>query len=186
MHTSTLCLGALSLGEGSGYDIKKIFEAAFTHFQNASYGSIYPALRRLEEAGEVECRIESGTRHPDRKLFSLTGHGREKLIQTLIATPANELLRSDFLVLMFFAHLLPTEVLATKIDEMTKHYRDELDYLQSIIDQPCLTPGMRFTIEQGINTCSINLDHLHSRREVLLATHQQIPTNPESLSCADT
>ena len=35
--------------KASGYEIKKAFEQSFSHFQAASYGSIYPALAKLTE-----------------------------------------------------------------------------------------------------------------------------------------
>ena len=48
MNVRTLCLGILSVGEASGYEIKKdIEEGMFSHFIDASFGSIYPALTQL-------------------------------------------------------------------------------------------------------------------------------------------
>jgi len=178
MHVKTLCLGALSLSDATGYDIKKLFEAAFSHFQHASYGSIYPSLKKLEEEGAVTCRLEPGEKHPDRKCFSLTEQGRSTLVDELIRTPASELLRSDFLVLMFFAHLLPTEVLQQKLDAMEAHYRQELDYLQSIRNDPGLSAGMRYGVLQGIAVYRAKLDHLLGQRDNLLSQHQQPPMEP--------
>ncbi len=49
MNVRTLCLGILSLGEASGYEIKKdVEDGLFSHFIEASYGSIYPALNQLQ------------------------------------------------------------------------------------------------------------------------------------------
>ena len=48
MNVRTLCLGVLSFGEATGYEIKKeIEEGPFSHFIEASFGSIYPALTQL-------------------------------------------------------------------------------------------------------------------------------------------
>ncbi len=175
MHIKTLCLGALSLEEGSGYDIKKLFEATFSHFQRASYGSIYPALKSLQEEGMVECHIEPGHKHPDRKLFTLTQQGHEALLQALNKAPATELIRSDFLVLMFFAHLLPTAVLQEKLLQIEAHYRHELDYLLSIRKRSRMTAGMHYGIEQGISVYQAKLKHLVQHRDELLASHHEIP-----------
>ena len=150
MSVKTLCLGALSLQDGTGYDIKKLFEAAFSHFHSASYGSIYPALKQLEDGSLVDCRVEPGEKHPDRKLFSLTEAGRETLLEELTAMPASEQIRSNFLVLLFFAHLLPTEVLRDKLDQIEAYYVDELSYLESIADCPTHTAGIRYTIEHTL------------------------------------
>jgi hypothetical protein len=59
MNVKTLCLGILSFGEASGYEIKKkVEEGLFSHFIDASYGSIYPALTQMlaEESGHRQGR----------------------------------------------------------------------------------------------------------------------------------
>src|SRR3546814_3071348 len=54
MDAKTLCLGVLSRGAASGYEIKKAFEEGpFSHFHQASFGSIYPALNALSADGLV-------------------------------------------------------------------------------------------------------------------------------------
>src|SRR6266513_2814284 len=47
-------LGLLSLGPRSGYDIKAVVDRSTRFFWAASYGQIYPELRRLEEDGLIE------------------------------------------------------------------------------------------------------------------------------------
>ena len=48
MDVKTLCLGVLSRGAASGYEIKKqCEEGPFAHFYAAGFGSIYPALNSL-------------------------------------------------------------------------------------------------------------------------------------------
>ena len=60
MDVKILCLGVLSRGEASGYEIKKAFEEGpFSHFHQASFGSIYPALNALSAEGLVACRAQS-------------------------------------------------------------------------------------------------------------------------------
>ena len=62
MNVRTLCLGILSVGEASGYEIKKeIEEGLFSHFIDASFGSIYPALTQLNAEGLVTLRAEEQT-----------------------------------------------------------------------------------------------------------------------------
>ena len=179
MHTKHLCLGALSLQDGTGYDIKKLFESAFSHFQNASYGSIYPSLKKLEEDGSVNCHIEPGDKHPDRKLFRITEQGKKRFIEELVNAPASEVIRSDFLVLMFFAHLLPTAVLEKKLEEIGEHYRQELNYLESIKDNCGMSAGMRYGVDQGIAVYKTKIKHLEQRSDHLLHNHQTPPQDCE-------
>ena len=59
MNVRTLCLGILSTEEASGYEIKKdIEEGLFSHFIEASFGSIYPALTQLTAEGLLTVRAE--------------------------------------------------------------------------------------------------------------------------------
>ena len=85
-----LCLGALSFGDATGYDIKKFFENTFSHFFLAGYGSIYPALASLTAAGLVSCRTLAQHGKPDRKLYRLTAAGRRAFLDTLRDTTRSE------------------------------------------------------------------------------------------------
>ncbi len=178
MNIRLLCLGALCLQPATGYDIKKLFESAFSHFQAASYGSIYPALAELEGNGLVEHHSEPGARHPERKVYRITEAGHRTFHTALLSTPASEQLRSDHLVLMFFAHLLPTETLREKLDEIELLYRRKLAYLEGIRDWPGHSAGIRFTIEHGIAAYRAKLAHLEDQAKDLLAHHRMPPGPP--------
>ena len=185
MDVKTLCLGALCLGDATGYDIKKLFESAFNHFHHASFGSIYPALKRLEQEALVECRVERGERHPDRKMFSATDAGRQAFLQALTATRPAEQLRSEFLVLLFFAHLLPTDELAGKLEEVERRYRAELQYLENLGRSGETTAGIALTIDLGIAVYRTKLETLRARRQQLLAHHRDLPAAwQEDEACA--
>ena len=183
MRVKTLCLGALCLGDATGYDIKKLFENAFNHFHGASFGSIYPSLKQLEEEGLVGHRVEAGEKHPDRKLFHVTDNGRSSFVAQLAQTPASEQLRSEFMVLLFFTHLLSTDVLRQRLDEMESHYSEELNYLESLSGCERHTSGIDFTIGMGKEVLRSKLAFLQSQRERLLATHQELPDSPWNAEC---
>ena len=57
MSVRTLCLAILNFGDATGYEIRKLStEGKFRYFIEASFGSIYPTLARLEAEGLVtEC-----------------------------------------------------------------------------------------------------------------------------------
>ncbi len=112
MDVKTLCLGALTERDLTGYEIKQHFEEAYSHFFVAGYGSIYPALADLTRRGLVCCTSVPQEKRPDKKVYSLTQTGRDALIAELMATPPRHKVRSEFLVLMVFAHLLPPEKVA--------------------------------------------------------------------------
>ncbi|MDD3517548.1 MAG: PadR family transcriptional regulator [Chromatiales bacterium] len=178
MDTKTLCLGTLCFGDASGYDIKKMFEVAYSHFQGAGFGSIYPALAALEREGLVGRREEKQDKRPDRKVFSITEAGRERLLATLNQSPPLEKYRSDFLVIMFFAHLLDTERLREVLEQHRQDVQTDLNELQSIRDNCTLSEGMRFTVECGIACMEARLKVLRDRGETLLTHHSTLPEPP--------
>ena len=90
MNVRTLCLGVLSLGEATGYEIKKLLESRFCHFYDASFGSIYPARTKLTGEGMV-------SRMPNSPLkkASLTGfHATAKHIAAKAVSPSSETMRT--------------------------------------------------------------------------------------------
>src|SRR2546421_8225858 len=63
--TGRVILGMLRLGKRTGYEIKQIVDVSTRFFWAASYGQIYPELKRLEERGLVASRSEpTGGRAP--------------------------------------------------------------------------------------------------------------------------
>lgn len=107
--TGRVILGMLALGRRTGYDIKQLVDKSTRHFWAASYGQIYPELRRLEERGLVSGRSEpSGGRA--RTVFDLTDAGREALKAWLqsIAEPTYEV-RDESMLKLFFSDALPEQ-----------------------------------------------------------------------------
>ena len=68
-RTQFAILGMLSLGEKSGYDLKRDFEQRVQHFWSESLGQIYPTLHRLRKQHLVESRSESGRGRPGRTIY---------------------------------------------------------------------------------------------------------------------
>lgn len=169
MNIKTLCLGTLSIQECSGYDIKKMFDQAFSHFHSsASYGSIYPALKQLEANGLIKKRVEEGDKHPDKNLFSITEEGKQVLQKELNHAPPTEVFRSDFLVQMFFAHLLDAQRLEQILDEITNTYQTELAYMKSIHNSSCHPRGVDFTLELGIASYEAMLEVIKKQRNSVI------------------
>src|SRR3954452_17926087 len=80
--TAYVVLGMLRLGKRTGYDIKKLVDKSTRFFWAASYGQIYPELKRLEEAGLI--RGEADPRDGrQRRAYELTKEGDEALDEWL-------------------------------------------------------------------------------------------------------
>ncbi len=74
--TAYVILGMLAWGPRSGYDIKADVDKSVRFFWAASYGQIYPELKRLSEAGLIEGQAQGGRR---RTVYRITDLGAEAL-----------------------------------------------------------------------------------------------------------
>lgn len=133
MDIKTLCLGLLTSGEATGYDLKKHFESTFSHFYTAGYGSIYPALADLSEAGLVTCAEVAEAGRPARKIYTITEAGRARFAQALAGQdcPCHKI-KSEFLAMMYFAQQMPREQVLTLLQSRLEHIDDTLAMLTQL------------------------------------------------------
>jgi DNA-binding PadR family transcriptional regulator len=108
--TARVILGLLAWGPRTGYEIKQVTDRSTRFFWGASYGQIYPELRRLETAGLVESREEPRGRVP-RRIYSLTSAGRTALDGWLAGSDDHYEVRDEGLLKLFFGDLMPKEQL---------------------------------------------------------------------------
>ena len=97
----------LSLGKPTGYDIKQFVDKSTRHFWAASYGQIYPELKRLEDAGLIIGRAEPTGGRP-RTVYELTEPAARRSTSWLCSTeePLYEL-RDEGMLKLFFSDALP-------------------------------------------------------------------------------
>lgn len=172
MDVRTLCLGALSRAPCSGYEIRKQFEdGAFSHFQEAGFGSIYPALKRLTEEGLLTCSDRPQDSRPDKKVYEITAKGRQALFDALNRTPNPDKLRSDFMFVLFFADLLPPREADRLIANRIAWHREVLARIESC--DRALSAGERFVLGLGAAHHRAELDYLEGHRQGLIGALAQ-------------
>jgi DNA-binding PadR family transcriptional regulator len=138
LNIKTLCLGFLSTRAATGYEIKKDFEEGlFSHFIEASFGSIYPALNQLAADGLVTVREEEQTGRPDKKIYSITEKGHAALGQWLAVIPARDKYKSEFLFQMLLQHYIAPADRVASIESHLSHLRADL---KSIEDNSGVAP----------------------------------------------
>lgn len=169
MDAKTLCLAVLSHGPASGYEIKKALEEApFSHFQDTSFGSIYPALNRLAEEGSIKGTAMAQAKRPDKKVYALTETGEQQLIEALGEPPGPDRFRSDFLFVLFHADLLSPEHVARIIDARLAFYRERIARMKQcgLCDRPS---GARFVHGFGLAMYEAAARYLEAEREEFLS-----------------
>jgi PadR family transcriptional regulator, regulatory protein AphA len=126
-------LGLLALGPRSGYDIKRSVDRSIRHFWAASYGQIYPELKRLEEADWISGKdADRGGRA--RRVYRITAAGRRQLAGWLHGYETRLEMRDESLLRLFFADVLPADEALGLLAARREGYRMMLAYLRGLDD----------------------------------------------------
>jgi DNA-binding PadR family transcriptional regulator len=126
-------LGLLAQRPRSGYDIKAAVDRTIRHFWAASYGQIYPELRRLEDAGWIAgADAASGGRA--RREYRITAQGRRALAGWLHGRETMIELRDESLLRLFFADQLPRDEAIGLLRARGEGYQAFNAFLRSLDD----------------------------------------------------
>jgi DNA-binding PadR family transcriptional regulator len=111
--TAYVILGMVSREPRSGYEIKAAVDSTTRFFWAASYGQIYPELKRLSEAGLVE-GVDASQGDRKRTRYAITADGRAELKDWLRKPPEASEMREEGLLKLFFSGVLkPAEAVET-------------------------------------------------------------------------
>ena len=113
-------LGLLEIEPMSGYDLGVVIRASVGHIWNESYGQIYPNLKKLAAEGFVTSKTERQKGKPDRRIYSVTKKGQERLAKWLAVEPQPEIARNELLLKLFFGAQVPAEILIGFVDRMAE------------------------------------------------------------------
>lgn len=160
MNVRTLCLGILSFSQMTGYDIRKLAaEGNFSHFCEANYGSIYPALSQLTKDGFVVFTDEVIDGKPPRKIYSITDKGRSYLFNTLNKQPGPDRFKSEFLFYSLFQDKMSPEDFRKLLVRKIAETRDTLESLEKANDC-CDHQPSHFALGYGVAMNKAVLDYL--------------------------
>jgi PadR family transcriptional regulator AphA len=129
--TAYVILGMVSREPRSGYEIKALVDDSTRFFWAASYGQIYPELRRLAAAGLVE-GADAPRGERKRTVYAITTAGEAALREWLRQPPRTYEMRDEGLLKLFFAALLPPEEAVEIVRAMRQRHLSVLERLRSI------------------------------------------------------
>jgi PadR family transcriptional regulator AphA len=115
--TAYVILGFVRNEPRSGYEVKALVDNSTRFFWAASYGQIYPELKRLAEAGLI-VGSDSPTGGRRRTVYEITADGEEELRAWLRQPPQTFEMRDEGLLKLFFADALPREEALSILCEM--------------------------------------------------------------------
>jgi PadR family transcriptional regulator AphA len=149
--TGRVILGMIALGRQTGYDIKQLVDKSTRHFWAASYGQIYPELRRLEEQGLIQGQSDPrGGRA--RTVYELTPAGATALSEWLEAggEPTFEV-RDEGMLKLFFSGLTSPGQRIENLRAMREIHRRTLAQLELLAAKAGhMTTGPGLTLELGL------------------------------------
>jgi PadR family transcriptional regulator, regulatory protein AphA len=146
-------LGLLAQRPMSGYDLKRTVDRTIRHFWAASYGQIYPELKRLEDQGLIAGRSEP-TGERQRRVYELTEGGRAALEGWLTSdVELVDELRDEGMLKLFFSDALPEQrienIRAMRLS--TERKLEQLNQLRSHAQE--MRTGPALTLDLGITSC---------------------------------
>jgi DNA-binding PadR family transcriptional regulator len=149
--TGRVILGMLAFGLRTGYDIKQLVDRSTRLFWAASYGQIYPELRRLEEQGLVAGRSEPTGGRP-RMVYEPTEAGMAALIGWLEsdAAPTYEL-RDEGMLKLFFSDVAePGRRLEIVRAMRRRHEAKRAELAELEVKAAEMRPGPALTLQLGV------------------------------------
>ncbi|SDY80106.1 DNA-binding transcriptional regulator, PadR family [Proteiniborus ethanoligenes] len=126
-----IILGFLTCGQFTGYDIRQMMTYSTSNFMSASFGSIYPALNKLEKEGLISSTkvIENGR---FKKVYTINKTGEEEFM-TWLEEPI-DFMRSyeDILAKVFFYGKLPKEKIKELLEQLINDINKKIEELQNL------------------------------------------------------
>jgi PadR family transcriptional regulator, regulatory protein AphA len=129
--TACVILGMVRRQPRSGYEIKAAVDDSTRFFWAASYGQIYPELKRLSEAGLVE-GVDEPRGGRRRTVYAITAAGEEALRDWLRQPPQTYEMREEGLLKLFFAEALPAAEAVQILRSMRQHRLAVLERLREL------------------------------------------------------
>lgn len=149
-------LGLLKERPMHGYELKKRLSYMLGHFWTVSYGSLYPALKRLERSGTIEraYSVREKTRH--RNVYRITHTGKNEFLKLLSDTVTDQLLADEekFDLRMAFFQYLEPETRLSLLDKRVQYLKEQIPkfkaYRSSNRDQDLYRTSLfRHKVEQA-------------------------------------
>jgi PadR family transcriptional regulator AphA len=152
-------LGLVALRPRTGYDVKRVVDRSIRYFWAASYGQIYPELRRLEDEGWI-----AGEDNPrggrSRRVYRITPTGEAALRGWLAGRETRIEMRDESLLRLFFADTLTAEDALELLRGRREGYKQMLEYLRSLDDgsgQPD-PPFVDLVYRWGLDYCEWGME----------------------------
>jgi DNA-binding PadR family transcriptional regulator len=123
---------ALREREQAGLELARRFERSIGFFWHATHQQIYRVLGRMERDGWVSAEVVAQSGRPDKKVYAVTGAGRDALAAWLAEETPIEPLRSELALKMRGASYGDREAVLEVVAANVADHRLRLDHYREL------------------------------------------------------
>jgi len=169
MNSQDIILGMLMKNTLSGYDMKQNFEQLFSFFYDASYGTIYPTLSKMEAAGYITKEVVVQEGKPNKNMYSITEHGVKVFQAYLSSSLEADLLRSDLLMRLYFGEFTDKDTIMGWLEADIAEVSGMLNRLETNYEdwRKGMSPTQEFGFRIGIKSFKQRIQLLNEFAEQL-------------------
>ena len=131
-------LGVLKEQPMHGYELRHYLSFVVGHIWQLSYGTLYPALRRLEKRGDLKKQTIRDGRGPAKHVYQLTPQGEKSFLVMLdeIASPTEISDSHKFTLRLIFFRYLPSDRRRALLEERLAFLRENRESLTEMEEIP--------------------------------------------------
>ena len=134
-------LVSLAERSASGYDLARRFDKSIGFFWQATHQQIYKVLSRMEASGWVEATAVEEPGRPTKRVYAITGDGRDELTRWTTEPTPIETVRSDFAVKVRAMNFGDRDAVTADIVRQRDRHADRLAYYEADCAKHFPEPG---------------------------------------------
>jgi DNA-binding PadR family transcriptional regulator len=116
----------------TGYDLAKTFSESIGFFWHADHQQIYRVLRQLKDDGLVTDELVVQQGRPNKKVYSITQAGRERLLQWSRQTHAAPPVKDDLLVKLYGLRDVDVPAVRSQVADRLQQHQQRLALYERI------------------------------------------------------
>lgn len=162
MNSQDVILGMLMKRSYSGYDIKLSLETLFSYFFDASFGTIYPTLAKMEKEGLISKESVQQEGKPNKNIYTVTDLGRQEFLKFMGSKLSGDAGRSDLLVRLQFGEYVEVHLVEEWFNEAIRLTEEQLAKLHADFEKydSKMNACQRISIEYGLAMYTFKAEQL--------------------------
>jgi len=116
----------------TGYDLAKAFNETIGFFWHADHQQIYRVLRQLKDAGLVDDELVVQQGRPNKKVYSITAAGRDRLMRWSQEFEPPASVKDDMMVKLYGLEHVDVAAMREQVAQRLTHHRARLALYERI------------------------------------------------------